>query len=94
MSKKTLIETIVANNEGMTNKEAERAIDAVTGAITSALQAGEKISLVGFGSFEKVHQEARTGRNPSNGEAIQVPAKNKPTFKAGKGLKDALNPGA
>jgi DNA-binding protein HU-beta len=91
MSKKILIDTIVANNEGMTNKDAERAIDAVLGGITKALQNGEKVSLVGFGNFEKKHKEAGTARNPSNGETIQVPAKNVPTFKAGKGLKDAMN---
>lgn len=75
---------------GMTKKEAAEAVDAVIAAITKALSKGEKVSLVGFGSFSVKKRKARTGRNPQTGEAIKIKARKVPVFSAGKGLKDAV----
>ena len=76
---------------GMTKKEAAEAVDAVIAAITKALSKGEKVSLVGFGSFSVRKRKARTGRNPQTGEAIKIKAKKVPVFSAGKALKDAVS---
>lgn len=75
---------------GMTKKEAAAAVDTVIEAITGALKKGDKVSLVGFGSFSVKKRKARTGRNPQTGEAIKIKAKKVPAFSAGKGLKDAV----
>ena len=75
---------------GMTKKQAAAAVDAVTGAITGALKKGDKVSLVGFGSFSVKKRKARSGRNPQTGAALKIKAKNVPAFSAGKGLKDAV----
>ena len=72
-------------------KDAEKAVAAVTAAITDALCAGDKVQLVGFGTFEVRNREARTGKNPRTGEAIQIAASKVPAFKAGKALKDVVN---
>ena len=76
---------------GMTKKEAAAAVDAVIDAITGALAEGEKVSLIGFGSFSVKKRKARTGRNPQTGAAIKIKAKNVPVFSASKALKDAVN---
>ena len=74
----------------VSKKDAEAVITATVEAITAALQEGEKVQLVGFGSFEVKKRAARVGRNPKTKEAIEIPASAVPTFKAGKALKDAV----
>ena len=76
---------------GMTKKEAAEAVDTVIAAITKALSKGDKVSLVGFGSFSVKKRKARIGRNPQTGEAIKIKAKKVPVFSAGKALKDAVS---
>ena len=90
MTKAELI-TAVAEKSGLTKKASAAAIDAFTASVTDALKAGEKVQLVGFGSFDVVERAARAGRNPQTGAAIQIPASKAPKFKAGKDLKDAVN---
>ena len=80
----------VADQSGLSKKDAEKALAAVIGTITAALVAGDKVQLVGFGTFETKQREARTGRNPRSGETIEIPAASLPAFKAGKALKDAV----
>lgn len=80
----------VADQSGLSKKDAERALAAVIDTITAALVAGDKVQLVGFGTFETKQREARTGRNPRSGETIEIPAASLPAFKAGKALKDAV----
>ena len=75
----------------MTKKQAAAAVDAMIAAIQGALAKGDKVSLVGFGSFSVRKRKARTGRNPQTGKAIKIKAKNVPVFSAGKGLKDAVS---
>ena len=75
----------------MTKSDASGAVDAVIDAITSSLQRREAVRLVGFGTFSVVRRAATQGRNPRTGERIQIPASNQPKFKAGKGLKGAVN---
>ena len=74
-----------------TKKDAAKYLDAVVETMTETLAKGEKISLVGFGSFEVVDREARTGRNPQTGETIEIPASKSPKFKAGSKLKEIVN---
>ena len=81
----------MAEDAGITKSAAVRALDAMTSSITSALRAGDKVTLPGFGSFQAKHRPARMGRNPATGESIKIAASNSPSFKAAKGLKDALN---
>lgn len=81
----------VADTADMSKAEAAKAVDAVFDAITKALQAGDDVRLVGFGTFSAAQRKAREGRNPRTGETIQIPASIQPKFSAGKGLKDALN---
>jgi DNA-binding protein HU-beta len=69
----------------------QAAVDAVISAIASALAKGEKVQVAGFGNFEVKHRPARMGRNPRTGEPVQIAASKAPTFKAAKGLKDAVN---
>ena len=78
---------------GVTKKEAAAAVDAVIDAITGALAKGDKVSLVGFGSFSVKKRKARTGRNPRTGKAIKINAKKVPAFSAGQALKDAVAKG-
>ncbi len=89
MTKAELIDK-VAKDAGLTKKDSDRVIDAVTGAIRGALAKGDKVTLVGFGSFEVRKRAARKGRNPQNGKEINIPARKVPAFKAGKALKDAV----
>ena len=89
MNKAELINA-VAEAADVSKKDAEAVITATVEAITAALQEGEKVQLVGFGSFEVKKRAARVGRNPKTKEAIEIPASAVRTFKAGKALKDAV----
>ena len=90
MNKSELIDAIAAGS-GLSKADAGRALDGFTSAVTGALQAGDSVSMVGFGTFSVKHREARSGRNPRTGETIKIKASNNPAFKAGKALKDAVN---
>ncbi|MEE4295848.1 MAG: HU family DNA-binding protein [Wenzhouxiangella sp.] len=89
MNKSELIESI-AKSADLTKADAQRALDATTGAIAKALKKGDTVSLVGFGTFSVKKRAARTGRNPATGETIKIKASKTPSFKAGKGFKDAI----
>ena len=90
MTKTTLID-IVASNANIKKKDAEAAVNAITASIADALKAGDKVQLVGFGTFEVKARGERTGRNPKTGETIKVPASKHPAFSASKALKDQIN---
>lgn len=90
MNKNDLI-AAVADSAGLSKSDAADAVDAVFSAITGSLQSGQEVRLVGFGTFSVANRAATTGRNPRTGESIQIPASKQPKFKAGKGLKDAVN---
>jgi DNA-binding protein HU-beta len=89
MNKTELVHTVAAHAE-LTKKDATAAVDALFETISSALAKGEKIQLIGFGTFETRERAARTGRNPQSGEQIQIPASKIPAFKPGKELKEAV----
>ena len=89
MNKAELI-AAVAEKASLSKKDSEAAVNAALEAITAALQDGDKVQLVGFGSFETKAREARTGRNPKTKEPIEIPATKAPVFKAGKALKDRV----
>ena len=89
MNKGELIKAI-AEKAGFTNKEAGLAYDAFVEAVTEALKAGEKVQLVGFGTFEVKERAARTGINPRTKQKIEIAAAKAPVFKAGQGFKDAI----
>jgi DNA-binding protein HU-beta len=80
----------VATAANMTKADAATAVDAVLDAITAALKSGTEVRLAGFGTFVVSHRAASEGRNPRTGEKIQIPASKLPKFRAGKGLKDAI----
>lgn len=82
---------VVAEKTGLKLKDSEAAISAALDAITEALVKGEKVQLVGFGSFEVKDRAARTGRNPRTKEEIDIPAARLPVFKAGKALKETVD---
>lgn len=88
---KTQIVDIVAKEANLKKKDAEAAVAAFVDAIEKALVDGEKVQLVGFGTFEVKARSARTGRNPQTGKEITIPASKHPTFTAGKALKAAVN---
>ena len=90
MNKQELIDNI-AESADISKAAASRALDAVVDSVTGSLKAGDSLTLVGFGTFSVRRREARAGRNPKTGEAIQIKASNQPKFKAGKALKDAVN---
>ena len=90
MNKNDLINS-VASAAGLSKVDAGRAVDAFTGAISSALAAGNEVRLVGFGTFSVVNRKATMGRNPRTGERIHIPAARRPKFKTGKALKEAVN---
>ena len=90
MNKTQLIEAVAAKTE-LTKKDAEAAVNAAIAAVVEALKAGDKVQLVGFGTFEVKERAARTGRNPQTGEAIEIAASKAPAFSAGKAFKDAIN---
>ena len=89
MNKAELI-AAVAEKAGLSKKDSEAAVTAALDAITAALEDGDKVQLVGFGSFEVKVRAERVGRNPKTLEPIQIPASKSPVFKAGKALKDAV----
>ena len=89
MNKAELIQAIVAKS-GIAKKDAEAALAAALEAITEGMKAGDKVALVGFGTFAAKERAARTGKNPKTGEAIEIAACKVPTFVAGKALKDAI----
>ena len=89
MNKAELINAVAASAD-VSKKDAEAVITAALEAITAALQEGEKVQLVGFGSFEVKKRAERIGRNPKTKESIKIPASKVPVFKAGKALKDAV----
>ena len=89
MNKTQLIEAVAAS-ANLKKKEAEAAVNATFDAIVAALKAGDKVQLVGFGTFEVKERGERTGRNPKTGETIEIAASKVPAFVAGTGLKDAI----
>ena len=90
MNKNELINAI-SEESGLVKADAGRALDATISIVTEILKSGESVSLIGFGTFSVKRREARTGRNPQTGQSINIAAANVPGFKAGKGLKDAVN---
>lgn len=89
MNKAELI-TAIAEKTGLEKNKIESFLNAFTEAVTEDVAAGNKVQLVGFGTFEKKHREARTGRNPKTGEEIEIAAVDVPVFKPGKLFKDAV----
>ena len=90
MNKSELIASM-ADKAELTKKDSEKALAAFIETVEEQLQKGEKIQLVGFGTFEVSARAARTGRNPQTGAEMKIPASKAPKFKAGKALKDAIN---
>ena len=88
---KTELVNGVAGTAGITKKDAEKVINAFFTAVEGALKAGDKVQLIGFGTFEVRDRQARKGRNPQTGAEIDIPAARVPAFKPGKALKDALD---
>lgn len=93
MNKSELVDAL-ANSTGMTKADAARAVDALfspdQGVISKALKKGTRVQITGFGTFESKQRKARMGRNPRTGETIKIAATKTPGFRAGKGLKDAI----
>lgn len=89
MNKADLV-SAVAQRTGLKKKDAEQAVTAVVEAIGEALQKGERVAIVGFGTFEVRTRRARVGRNPQTGRTIQIPPSKVPAFKPGKTLRDAI----
>ena len=90
MNKSELI-AAVSDDAGLTKADAGKAVDAVFDAITAALKGGDEVRITGFGNFSVASRAASQGRNPRTGEPMKIPASKSPKFKAGKGLKDAIN---
>ena len=90
MTKSELIDAI-AEKAGLSKADASKALSATLESVTDALKAGEKVALIGFGTFSVSLRAARTGKNPQTGEALAIPASNAAKFKAGQKLKDAVN---
>ena len=88
---KTELVAAIADKAGLTKKDAEEVVNAFTETVTKALKKGDKVQLVGFGTFEVSKRSARTGRNPQTGETMKIAAAKAPKFKPGKAFKDALN---
>jgi len=89
MNKSELINAI-ATHSGLTKTDAGRALEALVQSVETTLKSGDSIALIGFGTFEVKERAERTGRNPQTGETITIAAAKLPSFKAGKGLKDAV----
>lgn len=89
MTKQEFID-IVSEKGGLTKKETGAVLDIILDTVTETLKRGEKVSFVGFGTFEAKTRKAREGRNPATGETIHIEARTVPSFKAGRALKDAL----
>lgn len=90
MNKAELIDKVAAAAE-LNKASATRAVEALLESVAATLRNGEQVTLSGFGNFSVTARAARTGRNPRTGESINIPASKNPKFKAGKGLKDAVN---
>jgi len=90
MNKTELISAIAEKAE-LSKKDADKALKAFTDIVAEELKKGEKVQLVGFGTFEVSERAAREGRNPQTGETMKIAASKAPKFKAGKALKDAIN---
>ena len=88
---KTDLVAAMAEQAGVSKKDAEKVLKAFTDVVTDELKKGEKVQLVGFGTFEVSQRAAREGRNPATLQRIQIPASKAPKFKPGKAFKDALN---
>ena len=88
---KTELVAAMAEKTELSKKDAEKALKAFTDVVAEELKKGEKVELVGFGTFEVAEREAREGRNPRTGETMTIAASKSPKFKAGKALKDSLN---
>jgi len=89
MNKAELVQE-VANQTGLTKKTSREAVDAIISAITDSLGREERVTLVGFGTFQVMERKARTGVNPQTRQAITIPAKKVPKFRPGKGLREAV----
>ena len=90
---KTELVAAIAEKADLTKTDSEKAVKAFIEAVGDALKAGDKVQLVGFGTFEVSERPARTGHNPRTGKSIKIPASKAPKFKAGKALKDSVNAG-
>ena len=90
MNKSELVDAI-ANGASLSKADASKALEATISAITNSLKSGQSVTIVGFGTFMVRESKARVGRNPRTGETIQISASQRPSFKAGKALKDSLN---
>ena len=90
MNKTELVASIAAKTK-CTKRAAEMTVEALLETFTAELAKGEKVQLIGFGTFEVRARKARKGRNPQSGEALDIPAANQPVFTAGKSLKEAVN---
>lgn len=90
MNKSELVDAVASAAE-LSKASASKAVDAFVDAITGSLKGGDQVTLVGFGTFSVKERAARTGRNPRTGEEIKISAAKVPSFKPGKGLKDAVN---
>lgn len=90
MNKADLVSSVAEKTE-LTKKDAEKAVNAIFQSIEDALAKGDKVQLVGFGTFETKERAARIGRNPRTGEEIKIPATKVPGFKAGKALKESVS---
>ena len=90
MNKNDLV-SAVSSSTGMSKVDSVKAVEGVFDAISGALSSGGDVRIVGFGTFSVANRKATTGRNPRTGQAIQIPASKQPKFKAGKGLKEAVN---
>ena len=88
---KTELVAAIAEKTQLTKKDSEMALKAFVNVVSEELKKGEKIQLVGFGTFEVSDRAARTGKNPQTGNAIDIPASKAPKFKAGKALKETIN---
>ena len=88
---KTELVAAIAEQADLSKKDAEAALKAFTDVVSKSLKKGEKIQLVGFGTFEVSERSARTGRNPQTGKTMKIAASKAPQYKAGKALKDAVN---
>ena len=87
---KTELVAALAGKAELSKKDAEKALNAFVEVVTDAMKAGDKVQLVGFGTFESKDRPARTARNPRTGEAVKIPASKAVSFKVGKALKDSL----
>ena len=88
---KTELVAAMADQAGLSKKDSEKALKAFTDVVAAELKKGEKVQLVGFGTFEVAERAAREGRHPQTGAVMKIPASKAPKFKAGKALKDSIN---